>query len=107
MCNIKEFGVMEKFFNYVYAIVGDFFIKGMSKFLKLNNFQWIIVNQENKEGYYSFKKNGWEIAIDWVDSKGWSVFLCNRFEEVLEEYGCSSKEEAIVIVNKIYKSSVI
>ena len=107
MYNIKLFNGLEKNFNNVYAIVQESFVKCMSKFLKLKDFQWIIVDEKQKEGYYSFKNSEWEIAIDWVPLKGWSVYLCNKFEEVLEEYGCCNKGEAIKIANKIYKSSVI
>lgn len=104
---------IKKNFKNMYVIIQERLVKYivtfkvcMSKFLKLKNFKWIIVDEEKKEGYYSFKKNGFEIAIDWVTLTGWSVYLCNKFEEVLEEYDCSSKEEAIKIANKIYTSSV-
>ena len=107
MYNIKLFKILRKSLKNLCVILKDEFLNNMKKFLKLKDFTWIIVNKENKEGYYSYKINNWELAIDWIPLKGWSVFLCNKFEEVLEEYGCSSKEEAIIIVNKIYKSSVI
>ena len=76
----------------------------MSKNLTLEDFQWIIIDKERKEGYYSLKKNGWEITIDWSYKKSWTISVCNRFEEALEEYGCANECEALEIANKIYRS---
>lgn len=78
----------------------------MSKVLKLEDFEWIIVNSEKQSGYYSFKKDCWEIALDLNSRNIWSVYLCNKFEEVLEEYGCWDQNDALNIANKIYKSLI-
>jgi hypothetical protein len=81
-------------------------IRNMSKVLKLKDFQWIETNTEKADGYYSFKGCDWEITIDWTYRKCWTVSVCNKFEEALEEYGCVDESEALKIANKIYRSFV-
>lgn len=72
----------------------------MSKFLTLQDFKWIQTCEEKETGYYSFKENGWELCVE--HDKGWTVYLCNKFEEVLEETDCKCREGAIILVNKLY-----
>lgn len=88
-----------------YGILLDLF-GNMSKVLTLKDFQWIETNAEKLDGYYSLKGYDWEIAIDWTYRRCWTVSVCNKFEEALEEYGCTSESEALKIANKIYKSFV-
>jgi hypothetical protein len=76
----------------------------MPRALKLSDFRWILINEEKNDGYYSFKEGEWELALDWTYDRGWTVYLCNKFEEVLEEYGCEDKKRALKIINIIYKS---
>lgn len=76
----------------------------MSKVLRFEDFRWVLTNEEKKDGYFSLKKDCWELAIDFDLHRGWTVYVCNKFEEVLEEYGCTSQDEAIRVANKIYKT---
>lgn len=76
----------------------------MSRSLTLKDFQWIVTNDEKADGYYSLKREDWEIAIDWTYRRSWTVSVCNKFEEALEEYGCANEEQALKIANKIYHS---
>lgn len=76
----------------------------MKESLSIKNFRLIVINKEEKSSYYSFKVKGWEITIDYDYCIGWQVYLCNKWEEVVEEYPCGCEDEAMEIANKIYKS---
>ncbi len=90
----------------IYAIVEEvygFLMFCMSKILTQDNFKWVVTNKEKKDGYYSFKELGWEICFDFNIRYGWAVYLCNEFEEVIEERNCKCQEEAVAIANVLYQ----
>jgi hypothetical protein len=75
----------------------------MSKALKLSDFRLVITSQETKMGYYSLKKDGDEICLEYDDREGWLVSLCNKWEEVLDEDCFSTQEDALEQANKFYQ----
>jgi len=80
------------------------FLKYMSRNLTIDDFIWITVDSKKGTGYYSFKGNGYEITIDFSYCYGWLVCLCNKWEEVIEQYACRSSEVAVEKANEIYCS---
>lgn len=75
----------------------------MSRILGLSNFRLAVTNRETRTGYYSFKKNGDEICLEYDEYEGWLVSLCNKWEEVLDEDCFSTQEEALEQANKFYQ----
>ena len=71
--------------------------------ITIEDFSWKVIDPRSKEGYYSLKKNNWEICIDFSFMSGWGVYLCNKFEEVMEEKTCICREIAVEIANVMYK----
>ena len=82
------------------------FRKHMSKTLQKGDFIWIPVDKEKNNGYFSYKDKGtgFEICLDYDILPKWTVFLCNNFEEVLEEKEVISEEEAIDKANEFFCS---
>lgn len=78
----------------------------MNDCLKYKDFIWIKLNLDNTDtqyaGYYSFKKDGWEICIE-NDFGDWKIYLCNKWEEVIEEQNVRDKEKAIQKANEFYR----
>lgn len=81
----------------------DDFLTYMRKTLRFSNFKQILINKEKKIGYYSFKKRGEEICLEYDENKGWLVCLCNKWEEVLDENIFATKQEAIRHSNEFYQ----
>lgn len=77
--------------------------ESMKKYLTLNDFNYVVVNRDENWGYYSFKNSFYEICIDREYTK-WNVYLCNKFEEVIQEHNFHTRARAIRKVNEIYRS---
>lgn len=78
----------------------------MDKILTIKDFCWVVIDIKKHNGYFSFKDRGYEICLDYSLKNGWVVYLCNKFEEVLEEYCLKTECEAWDKVNDVYRSFV-
>lgn len=74
----------------------------MSRILTLKDFEWILTCEKKQNGYYSLKKCRLEISIDNDICNGWTVYLSNKWQEVLEEHQVLSIEEAIKEATRLF-----
>lgn len=88
--NVKPFDNFKKIFR----ILTDLMVK--------DDFQLIILDTDI-EGYYSYKKGDWEVCVDHSFKKGWIVSLCNKFEEVVEEYVFNDEATAFAKSEELIK----
>lgn len=77
--------------------------KMLKKYLTLNDFEYIVTNRDEHWGYYSYKNSFYELCIDREYTK-WNVYLCNKFEEVIQEHTFYTRARALRKVNEIYRS---
>lgn len=75
----------------------------MGKVLRFSSFRLILTDKERKIGYYSFKHDGDEICLEQDKDGEWSIYLCNKWEEVLDESVFPTIREALEQANKFYQ----
>ena len=80
------------------------YVEYMSRVLTMDDFVFIQVGEVKSSGYYSYKTARYEICLDHNHVNKWTVYFCNRNEEVLEEKSVRTKRKALVIANEYYRS---
>lgn len=81
----------------------------MRKFLKLKDFDFVVVNKMKESGYYSYFLNNkqFEIFFYYDYFKGWRAGVANKWQEVLTECPECDKESALKKAQKLYRDLLV